>query len=58
MKLGGCGYMYQEQILLVPKAVYPGPRCLQISNKKAGLVGTWHAFNLCTDAEDQVPKSV
>lgn len=58
MKLGGCGYLCKGQMLLVLKAVYPGPLYLQISNKKADLVDIWHVFNLCPDAEDQVPKSV
>lgn len=58
MKLDGCLYLCQEQVLLVLKAVCPDQLCLWISNKKPGLLGTWHMFNLCIDLEDQVPKSV
>lgn len=49
MKLGGCDNLYQGQMLLVLKAVYPGPLCLQIGNKKAA----WWILGMClTDVCD------
>lgn len=58
MKLDDCVYLYQEQVLLVPKAVCSDLLCLPVNSKGAGLLDTWHMFNLCTDIEDQVPESV